>query len=66
MRRLEFVRGLLDDLNEVLSIRAQEYHPTRTIAGRQYHLNEVLSIRAQESMPLINQSIDHNLTSMKS
>ena len=36
------------DLNEVLSIRAQEYLPVPVWVNAYAHLNEVLSIRAQE------------------
>ena len=35
-------------LNEVLSIRAQEFHTVLTFRSREHDLNEVLSIRAQE------------------
>ena len=35
-------------LNEVLSIRAQEFSNRARIGTRLRHLNEVLSIRAQE------------------
>ena len=40
------------DLNEVLSIRAQECDRRTGKKGELHrHLNEVLSIRAQESLP---------------
>ena len=36
------------DLNEVLSIRAQEYSTSAALRTSHTYLNEVLSIRAQE------------------
>ena len=39
---------ILDNLNEVLSIRAQEYSSNPRICRASGYLNEVLSIRAQE------------------
>ena len=40
--------GVGKHLNEVLSIRAQEFSNRARIGTRLRHLNEVLSIRAQE------------------
>ena len=57
---------LVTDLNEVLSIRAQEFVYELLRLGLSFdHLNEVLSIRAQELSEMATTK-SASLTSMKS